>query len=191
MWPLKRESPALHIDGLAIELQRRRVRHLYLRVHLATGSVRVVAPPRVSDGEVRGFVVGKLPWIRRQLARLAAPGTQLGLPLQWPAPGRAERERLRLAAHALLPNWEARLGVRCSRLTVRRMRSRWGSCSPQSGAIRLSTELLRHPPDCLEYVLVHELVHLLEPSHNARFRGFMDQFLPDWRARRQRLRTAA
>lgn len=61
------------------------------------------------------------------------------------------------------------------------MKTRWGSCNVKRHTIRLSTELAKKPVECLEYVVVHELVHLLEPSHNARFVALMDRFLPQWR----------
>jgi len=60
------------------------------------------------------------------------------------------------------------------------MKTRWGSCNPRAHTIRLNTELAKKPRECLEYVLVHELVHLLEPTHNARFLALMDQFMPKW-----------
>jgi predicted metal-dependent hydrolase len=63
----------------------------------------------------------------------------------------------------------------------------WGSCNPRDRHIRLNTELARKPPECLEYVLVHELAHLLEPSHNARFIALMDRFLAGWRDARDQL----
>jgi hypothetical protein len=67
------------------------------------------------------------------------------------------------------------------------MKTRWGSCNPVAKTVWLNTELACKPPRCLEYILVHELVHLLEPSHNERFQAFMQQFLPDWKLRRQEL----
>jgi predicted metal-dependent hydrolase len=81
------------------------------------------------------------------------------------------------------------LNIRTARFFPRRMKSRWGSCSPHSGRIRLNTELVRHPPHLLEYVLVHELVHLLEPGHGQRFYSLLDKALPDWRAARAELRA--
>lgn len=64
------------------------------------------------------------------------------------------------------------------------MKTRWGSCNTQAKRIWLSVELAKKSPKCLEYVLVHELVHLFERNHNARFKAYMDAFLPDWRDRR-------
>lgn len=97
------------------------------------------------------------------------------------------RDQLHERVTRWLPRWEQRMGVRCSAMSYRKMTSRWGSCSPHNGSIRLNTLLAMYPPECLEYVLVHELTHLLEASHNARFHALMDGFLPDWRMRRARL----
>ena len=67
------------------------------------------------------------------------------------------------------------------------MRTRWGSCSRTRGTIRFNTELAKKPRECLEYILVHELIHLIEPAHNENFIRLMDQFLPGWKARRELL----
>ena len=97
------------------------------------------------------------------------------------------RGQLRAAAGPLVAKWERRLGVEVNRGFVQRMRTRWGGCNPVSRAIRLNTDLARKPRECLEYILVHELVHLIEPTHNARFLALMDQFLPGWSHRRELL----
>ena len=97
------------------------------------------------------------------------------------------RQQLKDAVPPLLARWEPILGVKAQRFFVQRMKTRWGSCNPRDRHIRLNTELAKNPPECLEYVLVHELVHLLEASHNARFVALMDQVLPNWRLLRQRL----
>ena len=60
------------------------------------------------------------------------------------------------------------------------MKTQWGSCNPASRAIRLNTDLAKKPPECLEYIVVHEMAHLLEPTHNARFIALMDMFMPQW-----------
>jgi predicted metal-dependent hydrolase len=95
------------------------------------------------------------------------------------------RERLREAVWPLLARWQPLLGVHVERWFLQRMKTRWGSCNHQARTIRLNTELAKKPPECLEYVLVHELVHLLEPTHNARFIALMDQFMPKWQFHRQ------
>lgn len=70
--------------------------------------------------------------------------------------------------------------MQVQRVFVQRMKTKWGSCSPHTRHIRLNTELAKKPPECLEYILVHEMIHLLEPTHNARFIVLMDRFMPRW-----------
>ena len=121
----------------------------------------------------------------RRLVLTVRPGTD--------ADRRAEvleawyRDQVRDAATKLMPEWEARIGVKSERLFVQRMKTRWGSCNPVTRSIRLNTDLAKKPLGCLEYILVHELVHLLEPTHNARFVALMDGFLPGWTHRRDEL----
>jgi len=95
------------------------------------------------------------------------------------------REQLKAAVPALLARWEPLLGVKAEHWFVQRMKTRWGSCNHQARTIRLNTELAKKPIQCLEYIVVHELVHLLEPTHNARFVALMDRFLPQWQHHRQ------
>ncbi|VWC53285.1 metal-dependent hydrolase [Burkholderia aenigmatica] len=94
------------------------------------------------------------------------------------------REQLRSAVPSLLKKWEPLLGVRARRILVQHMKTKWGSCNPVSGNIRLNTDLARKPSECLEYILVHELLHLIEPTHNTRFQSLMDRFMPQWRQHR-------
>ena len=97
------------------------------------------------------------------------------------------RQQLKLAAPPVIAQWESRLGVKVQRVFVQRMKTKWGSCNHQARNIRLNTDLAKKPPQCLEYLIVHELVHLLEPTHNARFIALMDQHMPKWQSHRQTL----
>ena len=90
------------------------------------------------------------------------------------------RAQLRAALPAIVTKWQAEMRVRVGRVFVQRMKTKWGSCNPATGAIRLNTDLAKKPPECLEYIVVHEMVHLLEPTHNDRFIGLMNRFLPQW-----------
>ena len=93
--------------------------------------------------------------------------------------------------HAVVPGliskWEGKLGVRVSGYFLQRMKTKWGSCNPGQGHIRLNTELVKKPKDLLEYVVVHEMAHLLEPSHNERFMAVLDHHWPQWRESRAEL----
>jgi hypothetical protein len=101
------------------------------------------------------------------------------------------RDELRAALPRLLARWEKRLGVKTKHVYIRRMKTRWGTCNPRARTIRLNTELATRRPALLEYLVVHELVHFLEPTHNARFHALMDRYLPDWRERRDELNGQA
>lgn len=90
------------------------------------------------------------------------------------------RERVKAAVPPLLAKWQPLMGVEVARFFVQRMKTQWGSCNHKASTIRLNTELAKKPVECLEYIVVHELVHLLEPTHNARFVALMDRFMPNW-----------
>ena len=100
------------------------------------------------------------------------------------------REQLKTAIPDLLAKWEPILGVHAERVFVRKMKTKWGSCNPDGPSIRLNTDLAKKPPQYLEYILVHELTHLLEKTHNDRFMALMDQFMPQWREFREMLNTS-
>ena len=100
------------------------------------------------------------------------------------------RERLREQVPGLLAKWQPRLGVTVAEVRIRRMKTRWGSCNASARRIWLNSELAKKPDACLEYILVHEMVHLLERHHNERFRELMDRLIPTWRMRREELNRA-
>jgi predicted metal-dependent hydrolase len=93
--------------------------------------------------------------------------------------------------HDLVPDlirkWEQRLGVTVNRYFLQRKKTKWGSCNHQRGHVRLNTELVKKPKDLLEYVLVHEMVHLIEPTHSERFITILDKNYPSWRDARKEL----
>lgn len=113
-----------------------------------------------------------------------------------PATGRDAREatlyrwyraRLRERIPEIIAEWEPRIGVRVADWRIRRMKTRWGTCNTAARRIWLNSELAKKPPPCLEYVVVHEMVHLVEPSHNERFREIMDRTMPGWSLRADEL----
>lgn len=96
------------------------------------------------------------------------------------------REKLREVAGALMEKWQRKLGVEAD-WNIKRMKTKWGACNPASRRVWLNLELVRSPPACLEYIVVHELVHLMARRHDERFFALMDRHLPNWRARRELL----
>ncbi len=97
------------------------------------------------------------------------------------------RTQVRTAVQPLIAKWERAMDVNVEKVFVRRMKTKWGSCSPSSASIRFNTDLAKKPPECLEYIVVHELAHLIEPTHNDRFIALLDRMMPSWRFYRQRL----
>lgn len=97
------------------------------------------------------------------------------------------RRQLKARIPELLSCWETVVGVEVAECRVKKMKTKWGSCAIQARRIWLNLELMKKSPRCLEYILVHEMVHLLERHHNDRFRVLMDQYMPDWRLRRDEL----
>lgn len=97
------------------------------------------------------------------------------------------RAQLKQVVPSVIARWAPVMEVALERYYVRQMKTMWGSCAPRARAIRLNTELAKKPKVCLEYIVMHELAHLLEPTHNARFVAIMDQFMPTWRQSRDQL----
>lgn len=87
----------------------------------------------------------------------------------------------------LIKKWEPKLAVKVNRYFLQRMKTQWGSCNPNAGHIRLNTELVKKPKDLLEYVVVHEMAHLIEPNHGDRFVAILDTHYPHWREARMEL----
>nr|WP_277926894.1 SprT family zinc-dependent metalloprotease [Adlercreutzia sp. JBNU-10] len=171
---------------MEVALTRKRVKNVNLRVR-PDGTVAVSAPPRTSDAFVSAFVREKRPWIearRRDLAASPRARAAAATPeevAEW-------RAVVEACVPALIAAWEPIMGVRAGTVAYRNMTSRWGSCQPSTGRICINVRLALYPPECLEYVVVHELCHLIERGHGPRFQAAMDRLMPDWRARRAKLR---
>lgn len=97
------------------------------------------------------------------------------------------RDELKQQIILLTGKWEKMIGVHATEYSVKQMKTKWGSCNTKTGRIWLNLELIKKPPHCLEYVVVHELIHLLERRHNACFYSYMDRYLPNWRICRKQL----
>ncbi len=97
------------------------------------------------------------------------------------------KELLHQEVPPLIEKWEGRLGVKVAGYYLQRMKTRWGSCNHQEGTIRLNTELVKKPKDLIEYVIVHEMVHLKEPTHSERFVAILQEHYPTWREARAEL----
>jgi hypothetical protein len=97
------------------------------------------------------------------------------------------REEMKSVIPKMIEKWEKKIGVRANEYGVRKMRTKWGTCNPEAKRIWLNLELAKKPLECLEYIIVHELVHLLERTHNDKFIKYMNEFMPKWRFHRDEL----
>jgi len=219
---------------MSIEIVRKRIKNMYVRVLPPLGRVRVSAPLRMSDAAIREFILSKQSWIQGHQERMRAKAplavqafaegeeiTVWGRPRRirfFPVGGRRRillceecidlyarvsdtpelrgqlfekllRRELEQELNRLLPLWCSVIGVPVPTFAIRRMRTRWGSCSPTVRRVRFALHLAEKPACFLEYVVVHELVHLLERGHNKCFTAHMDRFLPHWRTVRSEMRT--
>jgi hypothetical protein len=145
-------------------------------------------------------------WGRRYLLKLVeadrAPSVELShskmvLSVR-PDTGKLRREQiveewLRVQMHDAVPplvkKWQRVMGVEVRNIFIQRMKTKWGSCNHLAGSIRLNTDLARKPRECLEYIVVHEMAHLIEPTHNDRFVALMNRLMPKWRSRRDLLNS--
>lgn len=216
----------LQVEDVVVEVQRKDIKNMYLRVDPSSGRVRISAPRAIREERILAFVRQKLAWIRTAQKKwqppiprpTAAEETLISFGTSYPlriregegrasltlseeaavltlkkGSGETEKERVLKAWHraqlqkqiaCLLPMWEARTGLHCRVAHVKDMRTRWGTCNASAGRLWFSLMLAQKPIPCVEYVILHELVHLRVPDHGKDFVATLDRYMPDWRARK-------
>lgn len=97
------------------------------------------------------------------------------------------KKELKKLISPLIAKWEPVLGVRVTAFGIRKMKTKWGSCNPKTARIVINTELIKKPVHCLDYIVLHEMVHLIEKRHNDRFRSVLTRHMPDWQDIRSEL----
>ena len=222
----------IEIDGITIEILRKPIKNMHLRIYPPDGKVQISAPLSLSLRTIRQQLEMKLQWLHKHRARLQAEPTTPEPTLQTgeahlflgrtytlnvidslrrpqitlndgmltlsvkPGLSVVEKKALlsqwhRSQMHSLVPmliaKWQPLIGVTVASWGTKMMKTRWGSCNTRTRRIWLNLVLIQKPLASLEYVLVHEMVHLLEASHNARFYQLMDSFLPEWRIHQNEL----
>jgi predicted metal-dependent hydrolase len=224
----------IEVEGLSIQLHRKNVKNLNLRVYPGEQQIRMSIPRRLSKKAAIRFIKEKLPWIKKQLRKKPAlarkptfkyisgekhfvwgklytlqvveknqsPSVQINehddiLTLSV-RPGTSTskkasvlkewyRGELKREIPKLIEKWEPEMNVSVKEFGVKQMKTRWGTCNIRDGRIWLNLELAKKRPELLKYVVVHEMVHLLERLHNKRFYQFMSAFLPDWKSLKNEL----
>lgn len=228
-------SAYLTVRGIDVDVIYKDIKNLHIGVYPPLGRVRVAAPERLDDEQVRLAVIQRLPWIKRQREQLKAAPRQTEREMVtgeshfvWGVrkrlkvverPGRTHlevdgdrlvlytpdtttadqrraaldqwrRQQLREAIPGVIETWEQKLEVAVPKWTIRRMKTKWGSCNRENRHLWFNVELAKKHPDCLEYIVVHEMAHYFERNHGERFTKLMDKYLPDWRSRRDQLNGA-
>lgn len=186
---MKERTYQICIDGVTIVVTKKRMKNMYLRIKKEDGAVLISAPHRMSDARIEDFARERIDWIKKYQQKYA--GAREGrseLAHMDKAELERQKRQLKMDVEKLVAKWEPIMGVKVSGITIRLMKTRWGSCNVQTHHININLALAKKPPECLEYVVVHELCHILEPSHNQVFWGYMTQFYPDWKRVRRYLR---
>lgn len=172
---------SININDITIEVHRKKMKNMSIRVCPPDGNVKISAPLRSSMISIQRFAATHIDWIEKHRSAFLAAPDAYSIIHRDKALMKTYRELMMTQLHSLVPLWEEKIGVRANHYSIRLMKSRWGTCHPGKRKICLNLALIKYPLTCLEYVIVHELVHLLEASHNARFKSLMDKFMPDWR----------
>ncbi len=179
----------LRMDGFELHITRKNIKNMYLRVTATDGTLQINAPTQMTDKEIIRFVETRRQWIMEAVERVKEKETktasrpELTQEEEWKDWTYLKEELGRLIAH-----WAPIMGVKPSGFKIRKMKSRWGSCNVQTHHMTFNLELARVPYECMEYVVVHELSHLIEPSHNERFWKTMENYLPEAKLLRKRLK---
>lgn len=190
----------LYAKDIPVEVVRARVKNLNLRVR-RDGSARLSIPWHARIADAQRFLDLRADWLREHIARRTEPSPESpgqpkatylwGEPVELPE-GTDLDALYRREVAARLPEVVARMeaasGLHASGWQLRAMSSRWGSCTPATGRIRINVRLAAYPPTCLDYVVAHELTHLAEPSHNARFHELLQRAYKDEKTARALLR---
>ena len=214
------------IDEFEIELTRKKIKNMNLRIFPQSGEIKVSFPIEISDERIYELLTFKIDWIRKNLRKnhfkkikqntfyadqktLPFKGKEYELkifPNKYHSkitltdseihvfvtnnPSKSDiqnfindwyRIHLKVRGEELISKWEKIIGVKSNEFRIKKMKTRWGTCNYKVKRIWLNSELMKKADECLEYVVVHELMHLLEPSHNANFKALMSQFLPNWK----------
>ena len=222
----------MKIGDLSVDIVRKDIKNLYIKIYPPNGQVRIVSPRQLDDATIKEFVVAKKNWIeKKQHKYKSQPATSpteyksgeihyykgdrfiLNVIYDRTSPRVVMREnyldlhvrygsiceqrervlinwyrqQLKAELPGLIAKWEKIIGVKTNDWGVKKMKTRWGTCNTQAKRIWLNLELIKQPHHCLEYVVVHELVHLLERGHGDRFQAYMTRFMPQWRVYEKQL----
>ena len=218
----------LKIEGIEVDVVKKDIKNINLRIYRSDGKVRVSSPKRIRKAIIRNFLVEKIEWIKKHLKKIEQqlpdqpmryesgeghhffgeeytlivseaekkPEVTIdrsGNIIMTVRPGSDQitrervmrewyRARLKEKIPAYIQKYEIRLGVKAKEWSVKKMKTRWGTCNIRASRIWLNLELAKKKEICLEYVVLHELAHLIERYHNKRFKAILSREMPEWRS---------
>jgi len=171
------------IEGLKIEARRKRVRNVRLYVSPKDLQIRLTIPFFATEKFALEFVREKMKWLKKTLEK-----TKSEPRMQIMEISKEEVEELKKIISNLVPEWEFRLGVKVKEWKLRRMTSQWGNCKIKTREITFSTCLIKKTMRCIEYVVAHELAHLLVSDHSPKFYAVIAKHIPYWKEVRRELK---
>lgn len=229
----RRRVTTIEVADMAVEVERKWIKNLYLRISSTDACIRVSAPMMMSEEAIRQFVLSKEAWIRQRMKKVgekkqSAPREYVSGEIHYykghkyrlevvyhngPARVKIEgseyiilyvregaskerreevlREWYRAEFKAMLPSliekWENTIGVKASRWEVKQMKTLWGSCNHRTRKITFNLELMKKTLHCIEYVVVHELLHIIVRLHNEEFKSLLTHYLPNWKQTKEEL----
>ncbi|MEE1077737.1 MAG: SprT family zinc-dependent metalloprotease [Agathobacter sp.] len=175
----------LIVDKMEVFVTKKRTnKNMYLRVKKPDGKIVITAPTFVTDAVIKRFVLSKKGWIKEEQSRIINLSKEQQ---ESPSMERQRRAFLQEDIENLLQKYEPIMNVKANGFTIRKMTTRWGSCNIKTHHLNFSYELSKVPYRYREYVVVHELSHILEPSHNEHFWNIMETYLPGAKQLRKEL----
>lgn len=218
------------VDDILVDVIRKKIKNLHLTICPPAGRIRISAPIKMNEDDLRRFIISKLEWIRKHKSKFVARAiyhyaqgeihfyqgeryflnvihktgrekvvvSDVGILDLYVAKEscvvkrervlyRWYRQQLEKQIPTLVDKWQKVIGIEIAEWRVKKMKTRWGTCNIIARRIWLNVELAKKSLHCLEYIIVHEMVHLLERHHNRRFKAYMDKFMPCWRSYKKEL----
>lgn len=216
------------VSDIEIEVTKKNIKNVHLSVHSPNGQVKISAPKKITDDDIRLFVMSKVPWIKKQQRKFKNQeripereyksgeshyfrGQQYLLNVIYQNSNKSKveirnnkyidlyvkegsskekredimkvwyRKELKSIIPPLIQKWEEIMNLRVNEWGVKQMKTRWGTCNINAKRIWLNLELAKKPPHCLEYIIIHEMAHLIERGHGDKFKAIMDRYYPNWK----------
>jgi len=172
------------VEGIIVEVQRKLIKNIHIHVKAPDGKVIVTTPKQTKDDIIIKVIKEKAIWIKKQQKQMEERKSRLrNDDINW----EEQSEQLQLDIAELLPKWEKITGLSCWTWRIRKMKTRWGSCNVKTKKIWFNLYLAQTSKRCLEYIILHELLHLKVANHGKEFKDNMDKYMPDWRVVRKEL----